>query len=59
MPARLNSDRLIGWCLNCSFKCQVSMKYLSMIATQQRILTRGKLSGRLNVEGHRSGAFWF
>lgn len=34
-------------------------KVVKLVIFNHRVLTKGKIGGRMNLEGQRSGAFWF
>ncbi len=34
------------------------LEYLRLVVLQHRVLTRGKISAKLNVNGFRTGSYW-
>jgi hypothetical protein len=34
-------------------------RFVKLVAINHKVVLRGKLTGRMGVEGERAGAFWF
>ena len=34
-------------------------RFVKLVALNHKVVVRGKLSGRLGVEGQRAGSYWF